>query len=164
MGTMVEKGQGVFSSLTQYAVSIEQKLLHYTFAWVGTLEGVLLGSYKGARSLQPHFTSTEGFKELLYGSRHKHEMQHQSITDLLKSWIPNFSSSKQRDVKRSESPSPSCCPGLKDRLKLQAGFPAHAGAFSADVCSARSSLSTSAVCRSAERCRAFTTMSDLIHR
>ena len=106
MGTVSQKGQGVYSTLTQYVYSFEQKLLHFTFSWAGALEGVLLGSYKGARSLQPHFTSTEGFKDLLYGSRHKAERQHMSVTDLLKSWIPNFSSTKQRDVQRSASRSP----------------------------------------------------------
>ena len=103
--TMSYKGhQGTLTQrITQTAYELEQQLVHFTLGWVGALEGILRGSYKGARSLQPHLTSTEGFKTLLYGERHKAEMQHMSITDLIKSWIPNFSSSKQQ---RSESPGP----------------------------------------------------------
>lgn len=101
---MTAKGQDLITTVTQTFFSVEQRLLHFTYACIGASIGFLQGSFHGAQRLQPHFASTDGFKELVCGSEHP-ERKSQSVSDLLKSWIPNFSSQKQ-DVKTSERASP----------------------------------------------------------
>ena len=89
--------------LSSYAVGLEQALLHWTFAIFGASVGLLQGTYHAAQRLQPHFTSTKGAKQLIYGVNHP-EREQLSVTDLIKSWIPGYNS---RGQKASESP-PHC--------------------------------------------------------
>ena len=94
---MAEKQGGIVQVVSSYAMSLEQTLFHWTYAIFGASMGFLQGGLQATHRLKPHFTSTHGLKELIVGSNHVHEPQAQgSITDLLKSWIPNFSSTKSK--------------------------------------------------------------------
>ena len=119
---MAQKQGNAIQVLSSYAISLEQSLLHWTFAIFGASVGLLQGTYHAAQRLQPHFTSTAGAKQLIYGVNHP-EREHLSVTDLIKSWIPGYTSTGH---KASESPTPLCGArvptiGLKDVDDLQLG-------------------------------------------
>jgi hypothetical protein len=90
----------VLSTMAGYVLCLEQHLLAITFTLLGASAGILTGSIKATKQLQPNFTSTGGFRELIYGSAHKDEKDRLSVSDLLKSWVPGFQH-KSASVKQS---------------------------------------------------------------
>lgn len=93
---------GVLTHVSEYLLNLEQHLLAITYMLIGASAGLLTGSVSATKKLKNNFTSTDGLRDLIYGSEHRDEKDRRSVSDLLKSWVPGFQMSSA-PVKQSKS-------------------------------------------------------------